>query len=264
MADITLADYTGYIYLELIKAREMADHYAKAVAQQYAQDPILGHFSVPRFKTPKMSLTIPVLVSGARFNQVVVFNMPLDRFVAAAEGRMERVLSTIKQGDGTGFVRVVTDVPVKRGSSAARRAEAAPQRALNPKISALIRKLHAELVANPDPTQPQALVERYWHEIFLGSIELAGLMEAYKKAYPRNELFRPSLDEMLKIVTTATVIDSTTIQSLLINPETNVVKNGSSDSSVFTIQADMVEEGFYIRSVKDPESGRVTEVVEFE
>ena len=29
MADITLADYTGYIFLELIKAREMADRHSR-------------------------------------------------------------------------------------------------------------------------------------------------------------------------------------------------------------------------------------------
>ena len=29
MAEITLADYTGYIFLEIIKAREMAVHYSR-------------------------------------------------------------------------------------------------------------------------------------------------------------------------------------------------------------------------------------------
>jgi hypothetical protein len=259
MADITLADYTGYIYLELIKAREMADHYAKAVAEEYAKDKVLGHFSVPRFKVPKMTLTIPVLVSGARFNQVTVFRMPLEKFVAIAEGRMEQVLSTIRQGDGTTLTRPVIDVGGPR-----RRTRSAVARALDPKVSAVIRALHAALEKNPDPTQPQAIVQAHWTEIFRAAIELAGLLDEYKKAFPRNELFKPSLEDILKTVQTATVIDSTTIQSLLINPETNVVKNGSSDSTVFTIQAEMVEEGFFIRSVRDPDTGQVTQVVEFE
>ncbi len=259
MADITLADYTGYIYLELIKAREMADHYAKAVAEEYAKDTVLGHFSVPRFKVPKMTLTIPVLVSGARYNQVTVFRMPLEKFVAIAEGRMEQVLATIKQGDGTKLSAAVTDEgPPKR------KALSVAARALDPKVNGLIRALHAELEKNPDPTQPQAIVQRYWGEIFQASIALAGLMPEYRKAYPRNELFKPSLEEMFKAVQTATVIDSTSIQSLLINPETNVVKNGSSDSSVFTIQAELVEEGFFIRSVRDPATGQINQVVEFE
>jgi hypothetical protein len=65
-------------------------------------------------------------------------------------------------------------------------------------------------------------------------------------------------------VTAHTVVDSTTIQSLLINPETNVVKHGSSDTSVFTIKAEMLEEGFFIRSVRDESTGQVSQIVEFE
>ena len=49
MAEITLADYAGYIFIEIVKAREMADRYSRALADVYAQDPVLKHFSVPRF-----------------------------------------------------------------------------------------------------------------------------------------------------------------------------------------------------------------------
>ena len=274
MAEITLADYTGYIFLEIMKARGMADQYAKAVAEQYAKDPVLGHFSVPRFKTPKMTLTIPVLISGARYNQVVSFRMPAERFVAAAEGRIEQVLGEVRDAEkqtppprGTDVDPVIKDPkpPIPgRPSKGSRSLAAIAARALDPKMSAMIRALHQELEKNPDPTQPQALVQKYWYEIFFGSLELAGLGSTYKKYFPRNELFKPSIDDILKLVTTATVIDSTSIQSLLINPETNVVKNGSSDSSVFTIQAELVEEGFFIRTVRDPNGGPPTQVVEFE
>ena len=65
-------------------------------------------------------------------------------------------------------------------------------------------------------------------------------------------------------VTTATVVDRTPIQSLLVNPETNVVKNGSSDTSVFTLKAEMLEEGFFIRTVRDEATGQTRTVVEFE
>ena len=89
-------------------------------------------------------------------------------------------------------------------------------------------------------------------------------MELYQKYNPANELFRSSLEAVLKAVTSQTVVDSTTVQSLLINPETNVVKNGSSDTSVFTLKAEMVEEGFFIRSVRDEATGQTRPVVEFE
>ena len=89
-------------------------------------------------------------------------------------------------------------------------------------------------------------------------------MDLYKKSNPNNELFRSSLEDVLKAVTTATVVDRTTIQSLLVNPETNVVKNGSSDTSVFTLKAEMLEEGFFIRTVRDEATGQTRTVVEFE
>ena len=39
---------------------------------------------------------------------------------------------------------------------------------------------------------------------------------------------------------------------------------GSSDTSVFTLKAELLEEGFFIRSVRDEDTGAVTTVVEFE
>ena len=100
--------------------------------------------------------------------------------------------------------------------------------------------------------------------MFVQALTEAKLVETFKRVDPTGELFRQSSDEVAKTVTSSTVIDSTTIQSLMINPETNVVKTGSSDSSVFTIKAEMMEEGFFIRSIKDEESGQVRSIVEFE
>ena len=41
----------------------------------------------------------------------------------------------------------------------------------------------------------------------------------------------------------------------MINAQTNVVKDGSSDTSVFTIKAELIEEGVIIKSVKDETTG---------
>ena len=121
-----------------------------------------------------------------------------------------------------------------------------------------------QLKDNPDPSQPGEIVRRFWAILFEQTLIEERLMELYKKFNPGNELFRSSLDDVLKMVTSQTVIDSTSIQSLLINPETNVVKNGSSDTSVFTLKAELVEEGFFIRSLRDEATGQTRPVVEFE
>ena len=259
MADITLADYTGYIFLEIIKAREMADRHSRALAEVYAQDPVLKHFSVPRFKVPKMELTIPVLISGARFNQVIRFGMPQDKFVAYVLGRVSDVVSAVRGNDP--FVKPPA---VTAPKGAASRAASRASEGLSKELEFMAKDFWAALNGNPDPSQSSDRVRKGWTRIFEVALKGEDLMEQYRKTNPNNELYRQSLDDVQKTVTNNTVVDSTTMQSLLINPETNVVKNGSSDTSVFTIKAEMLEEGFFIRQIKDEASGQTTTVVEFE
>jgi hypothetical protein len=270
MAEITLADYTGYIFLEIIKAREMADRHSRQLAEVYAQDPVLRHFSVPRFKVPKMELTIPVLISGARFNQVINFKMPRDKFVAYTIGRLKEVVSVVRSRGEDPFTRPpVVPVAVAKanlgGSRRSARGVANLAPALAPvAIEGVAIQFWQQLKDNPDPSQPSEIVRRFWTPLFEQALVEQDLMQLYKKTNPGNELFRQSLDEVLKVVMSQTVIDSTSIQSLLINPETNVVKNGSSDTSVFTLKADLLEEGFFIRTVRDEATGQTRPVVEFE
>jgi hypothetical protein len=263
MADITLADYTGYIFLEIIKAREMADRHSRQLAEVYAQDPVLKHFSVPRFKVPKMELTIPVLISGARFNQVIRFDIPRERFVANVVGRIREVISSLRSKLDDPFVKPPPPAPATPPAKRAARGAASRASAL-PMAEQIANEFWTVLKSNPDPSQPGDRVRKFWTVIFERSLEEEGLIAIYKKTNPGNELYRQSMNDVLAMVTNGTVVDSTTIQSLLINPETNVVKNGSSDTSVFTIKAEMLEEGFFIRQIKDEATGQTRPVVEFE
>lgn len=140
----------------------------------------------------------------------------------------------------------------------------APASAAAERLESVVNQFWRQLNDNPDPSQPGEIVRRFWAKLFEQAVLEESLMELYKKFNPGNELFRQSLDDVLKMVTSQTVVDRTTIQSLLVNPETNAVKNGSSDSSVFTLKAELLEEGFYIRSVKDETTGEVRPVVDFE
>jgi len=264
MAEITLADYTGYIFLEIIKAREMADRHSRQLAEVYAQDPVLRHFSVPRFKVPKMELTIPLLISGARFNQLISFNLPQDKFVAYVMGRVKEVISVVQSKGDDPFIKRRPPPPAVVKTGAAPATAEAPPRADQLSIEDLCVEFWLRLKDNPDPSQPGEIVRRLWALIFEQALTERELMALYKKYNPNNELYRSSLEDVLKAVTTATVVDRTTIQSLLVNPETNVVKNGSSDTSVFTLKAEMLEEGFFIRTVRDEATGQTRTVVEFE
>lgn len=256
MADVTLSDYAGYIFLEIIKAREMADNYSRDLAKAYAKDEVLRYFSVPRFKVPKIEITIPVLISGARFKQVIRFNMQRKKFLAYINGRVQYVIGTVENARGELMTPPSRPVEAPFDPNKA----IAVGTPINPRFVEFWQLLHA----NPDPSRPDSIVLKMWPSIVEQALNEKNLLEAYKKSNPNNELLNQTLRDILNTVSTNTVIDSTSIKSLLVNPETNVVKNGSSDSSVFTIKAEMLEEGFYIRQVKDDDTGATRPVVEFD
>lgn len=255
MADITLADYTGHLLLEVIKARQMADDYSRRVALSYAEDPVLRHFPAPRFKLPKVELTIPVLVSGTRLSQLARFNMSAEAFMAHIQGRCRDVVSTVQANAGLPPLGAGRAAPRGRAPRGATRAAA---------LDGLVKDFYRQLRENPDPMQPGNIVRSMWASIFEQTLIENRLLDVYKRTNPRNELLTKTTAELLDSVNANTVIERTTIDSLLVNPETNAVKNGSSDASVFTIKAELLEEGVHVRSVKDEATGETKPVVEFE
>lgn len=260
MAEITLADYAGYIFREMIKAREMADTYSRLVAEQYARDAVLKYFSVPRFKVPSMQLTIPVLISGARFAQSARFTMDQETFRNLIMGQVKEVLAAVRRAGGV-------PVPPRKkigGSVLDPRVPPLVAKAEDGTLAALVDEFWQELRDNPDPTQPVSIVQQGWAEIFERALADNKLDELRRKTDPENALLKSSTVQILQKVNNNTAIESTRINSLLVNPETQVVKDGSSEASVFVIRADMTEEGFYIHSVKDEETGQSRPVVEFE
>jgi hypothetical protein len=273
VAEVTLGDYTGYILLEMIRAREMADHYSRVVAERYAADEVMRHFAVPRFKVPKMDLTIPVLISGARFTQTLRFDMTLEDFVAAMQQRAAEARARLVSPPLPGFPGKVgpvmpdkLDIPILLPPQPVP-VDREAGRGLGD-VKALAVEFHEQLVANPDPLRPDTIVAVMWSRIFWAAIDAestpGGLGSTDALATdPREQLLAETGQEVLELVRSRTVIDKTQIDNLLINPETNVVKNGSTDSSVFTVSAELLEEAFYLRSVTD-ESGATSTIVEFE
>ncbi|HEX2947527.1 MAG TPA: hypothetical protein VHT96_16440 [Clostridia bacterium] len=59
-----LGDYIGYILSELTNARAQADSEAVRLAEIYAGDQYLKHVPVPRFRTPTITLDIPIAINS--------------------------------------------------------------------------------------------------------------------------------------------------------------------------------------------------------
>jgi hypothetical protein len=266
MAEITLSNYVGFIFSEITKARDIADRHSRDIALIYAQDEILKNFSVPRFKIPKMDLTIPVLISGAKFSSVVSFVMKEEESKSYITNKINNVINTIKinkSGIKIDFTAITLNpILISRPfNPAIIRPRGIAKGAT---VEDTIDEFYKKLDSNEDPSEPDNIIRVKWTEVFNQKIVENKLLEEYKKQNPNNELFNTSLAEVSAKIKADTIVTETKMKNLLVNPETNVVKTGSSESSVFTIAAQITEEGIFIRSVKDEESGTINQIVEFE
>lgn len=262
MSEITLSDYTGYIFRELIKARQMSDEYARQVALAYAQDPVLQHFTAPRFKIPKMELTIPVLIAGARYTSTLKFTMPARTFVDFIGGKLSSIEYSLRAAGG----RIVVKPGVVKLQFLPRDAATDhASRGDEPQSSGeAIKLLHEALLTSNDLGHPEGMVSYAWGTVLQLWLTERKLVELYQKHSPNNELSRQAYSEILAGIKGAVVVDKVGIDNLLVDPETNLIKNGSDASSVFTIKAELIEEGFFVRSVRDDTTGQVSQIVEFE
>jgi hypothetical protein len=265
MSEITLSDYTGYIFRELIKARQMSDEYARQVALAYAQDPVLQHFTTPRFKIPKMELTIPVLIAGARYTSTLKFTMPARTFVDFIGGKLASIEYTLRAAGGRILVKpdLIKLEFLNRKSTTP--PAGTPSRGDNPQSSSeAIKLLHEALLTSNDLGHPEGMVSYAWGTILQLWLNERKLVELYQKYSPNNELSKQAYSEILAGIKGAVVVDKVGIDNLLVDPETNLIKNGSDATSVFTIKAELIEEGFFVRSVRDDTTGQVSQIVEFE
>ncbi|WP_061299851.1 hypothetical protein [Herbidospora cretacea] len=245
MADVRLSDYAGHIFLEMVRAREMADDYSRKVAERYARDPVMRFFPAPRFRVPKIQLSIPVLVSGARFDQAVRFAFGPEEFTEFIVNRAHGVRARVRLAQGL-------------------EAGAPPGPPRTDRLMEIIRQFYEHLAANGEPAHPDPIVVDWWGHVFATCLEEADLLGFYTERDSSGDLLAETTKEVLAEVRRHTVVGRSEIESLLVDPETAVVAGGSTEASVFTVHVELVEEGVYFRSVRDEETGHTRTLVEFD
>lgn len=295
MAQITLSDYVGFIFGEIVRARALADAESKRIALLYKDDEILKSFSVPRFKIPEMDITIPVLLSGAKYKTTLVFNVEQGKFYDYIKTKLDNARQAIliaRSNITKDFTKTDTGIlsspivppqldakvffaaapkrraavkkatPTARTATAKRTATALATATVS--IESVIDEFYELLRTNPDPSAPENIASVKWGQLFNMMITANGLMADYTRLYPSGQLFTQSSQEVLAYIKANTVVSKTEIENILINPETQTVKDGSTDASVFTLKARIVEDGVFVKELKD-EQGNVTErIVEFD
>ncbi len=236
MAEVALSDYIAYVFSEVSRARDMADRYSKEIAMAYAKDDVLRHFSVPRFKIAKMDLNMPVLVSGVQVSSLMKFTMDRQELRRVF---LDAIVQIVKR-------MVARDVAVRTDGT-----------------EPILDGVHEQLTANPDPGRVDDVVTRGWNEVLRHVMKLNEVAGELLQRLA-TEIHRRALAEVIAKIKSGITTSRTLLDGLLVNPETNVVKNGSSDASVFTIKAELMEEGMFIRSVRDERTGAESRIVEFE
>lgn len=309
MTQITLSDYVGFIFSEIVRARSVSDAESKRIALLYKDDEILKNFSVPRFKIPEMDLTIPVLVSGARFKNTLAFTAQQQSFNDFMLAKLENAAQTIRirqtgldknyqavrNNVFTSTPQQPTDVFAKGAVAASAKKATAAKRSVakataaatgttgagiavpttptspgplplptGASINTLLQDFYTQLRTNPDPSTPENIVQVQWARLFDRKLTDTGLYTAYSSLYPNGELFTQTAAEVLAYVRNNTVVMKSEIENLLVNPETQTVKDGSNENSVFLVKAKIVEDGVIIKEVTD-ENGVVQDrIVEFD
>lgn len=256
---IPLSDYLGYLFIEITNARINADRYAAAQAKEYANDEVMKHFSIPRFKIPEMELNIPVLIAGAKYKSTIEFNMEEEEFTNYVQDMLHKAEQTIfikKNGiRNPVFIKrdVLKPIVVKDVLKTVAANESSP----------LIPEFYKALKGNLNPGLPENLVDIYCDKLFREMIATNQLEEAYAKYYPQNELYLSFNDSILAKVEENTIVVKNKIENLLVNPETQMVKEGSGEFSVFQIKAKVNEEGVFITQARN-EDGTTQAIVDFE
>lgn len=308
MTQITLSDYVGFIFSEIVRARSVSDAESKRIALIYKEDEILKNFSVPRFKIPEMDLTIPVLVSGARFKNTLAFTAQQQSFNDFMNAKLDNAVQTIRirqtgldknyeavrnnvftpttqqQQGGEIFAKRAVAASAKKATAtkkAVAKATAAatgtPGVAANPTIpttplptpnpiilNALLQEFYTQLRNNADPLTPENIVQVQWARLLDRKLTDTGMIAAYRTLYPNGELFTQTVGEVLAWVRNNTVVMRSEIENLLVNPETQTVKDGSNENSVFIVKAKIVEDGVFIKEVTDEHGVVQDRFVEFD
>jgi hypothetical protein len=242
MADVVLAEFLAHCFAEAVRAREGADLYSRQLAEKYAEDPILKDFSVPRFRIPELEMSIPFVVTDAHLTRLVRLDVDPDAFVKELSRRADEV------------VRIrLTTVP-RVGGEPPRPGRPSPE------TSEAIKALYAELAETPSRAEETTRI--WWPEILRLALRGADL-EVDENDRELRRLLEASTADTLTFVRARAVAGRTAVESLVVDPRTERVKDQTDATSVFTVTAHLVEEGFYLRTIRD-EAGNERRIVDFE
>jgi hypothetical protein len=241
--EVKLSDYLAFCFAEVVRARENVDLYSREVAERYAADEILKDFSAPRFRVPRLTMSIPVVVTETRVGVTAEFSMPYEKFVREISRRADEIVRALER----------KRTPLPDGGDG--------RRDLSEETLQAIRAFYEEL--REHPTRAEQTARLRWPEIVARAIRDADGVEVSEDDGDARRLMSVSIADVIDLVRSGTVVNRTDVETLVVEPRTTRVRDEASDASVFTITAEIVEEGFYLRTLRD-DQGAERRIVDFE
>jgi hypothetical protein len=262
---ITLSEYLGFIFVEITNARVMADQESARIAELYSQNPMLEKFSVPRFKIPEMELSIPVVVSGAKFTNTLLFNDNVNNFNGQITNEIVIAIKKlqIKKGKINLDFNVIKDpvifkpIDLKVPKRPIITSDSPNDIKVQEAVDTDILEFYNAISESNHLDKPEELVTLHYAKIFNARFEDKKLIKDYKENYPNNELFLESLANIQKYIKDKTIVSKTKIENLLVSPETNIINEEANDLSVFNIKAKITEEGIFVKTVRDKNTDKI-------
>ncbi|WP_416441238.1 hypothetical protein [Phnomibacter sp. MR] len=254
---ITVAQYLSFIFSEITRARVIADTESVRIATEYAKDPVMKHFSVPRFKIPELELNIPMVIAGAQYNNIYTFTWQyeeFEKFMLGYVDRFGRQFAKPFANDAREMMQVrqlikeayndLSEMPNLQDLNqlVIEKKEDAVQH-----IDRIVKTLMG-IYANLERVKPNPnplIVTR-----FIRIQTMEDLIAEWKK------MIQQTLGENIRLT-------ESVLKNLLISPETQIVKTEGTDISILQIRAKITEEGIFVNSVTNAE-GEETKVVDFE
>lgn len=230
---IKLSDYMDYLNEEIVLARKKADEQAIVMAQEYAKDPYLKYFRVPRFTMPSVKLSIPVKISELDADTSYKFKMDETEFIKDINTRIEKVnteknLKIVpinkKSIERTNMKRVIADL--EKGNS----------KVINkPKDNILKIDLKK-------PVQDLIKIKKFNVSAEVASVENDEM----------EKILKESLQNRYKPI-------SSKLNDIYFDPNTSDEKDKG--KILLTLNVEMVEEGIRIHHATDEKGNKIEEII---
>ncbi|MEL7121072.1 MAG: hypothetical protein AAFO07_16585 [Bacteroidota bacterium] len=229
---VKLADYLNYLNNEIIQARKNADEMAVRVAQEYAKDPYLKYFRVPRFSMHNIKMDVPLKVSDIDADSSYRFKMDSKTFIEESNKELGNISKNYKIKIIPINSKVLASEPFAVATNFLSEREYPNSNFIEEALDDVDFRVMTEFYLEISKVSSREITE----EIFVK------ITNVFKDAY-RNRFIATSVD----------------LTNIFIDPDTT--KDVDKDKMFINLQVELIEEGLRINKAVDKDGNEIEEII---